>query len=81
VPARRASFGLADYEAIRPTPNAFVILPGHEKLEFERVVEDANDRFMLVEKVALVDEADLRRQPFLPQHRQVEHPTWTATSV
>lgn len=54
---------LVDYDAIRSTPNAFVILPGHEKLEFERVVEDANDRFMLIEKVVLVDEADLR-SPF-----------------
>ena len=71
---------LADYDAIRSTPNAFVIAPGHEKLEHERVVEDANDRFMLVEKVALIDDAELGS--LLPQHRRGEHPTWpTETAV
>ena len=70
---------LADYDAIRSTPNAFVIAPGHEQLEHERVVEDANDRFMLVEKVVLIDDAEIRS--LIPQHRQGE-PTWaTETGV
>ena len=71
---------LADYDAIRSTPNAFVIVPGHEQLERERVVEDANERFMLVEKVVLIDDAEIRS--LLPQHRRGEHPTWpTETGV
>lgn len=71
---------LADYDAIRSTPNAFVIAPGHEQLERERVVEDANERFMLVEKVVLIDDAEIRS--LLPQHRRGEHPTWpTETGV
>ena len=69
---------LADYDAIRSTPNAFVIAPGHEQLEHERVVEDANDRFMLVEKVALIDGAEILS--LLPQHRRGEHPTWTTAT-
>jgi hypothetical protein len=31
-----------------------VIVPGHEQLERERVVEDDNERFMLVKKVVLM---------------------------
>ena len=65
---------LADYDAIRLTPNAFVIAPGHEQLEHDRVVEDANERFMLVEKVVLIDDAEIRS--LLPQHRRGEHSTW-----
>lgn len=71
---------LADYDAIRSTPNAFVIAPGHERLERERVVEDDNERFMLVEKVVLIDDAEIRS--LLPQHRRGEHPAWpTETGV
>ena len=71
---------LADYDAIRSTPKVFVIAPGHEQLDHERVVEDANERFMLVEKVVLIDDAEIRS--LLPQHRQGEHPTWpTETGV
>ena len=71
---------LVDYDAIRSTPNAFVIAPGHEQLTHERVVEDANERFMLVEKVVLIDDAEIRS--LLPQHRQGEHPIWpTETGV
>lgn len=71
---------LADYDSIRSAPNAFVIAPGHEQLEHERVLEDANDRFMLVEKVALIDDAEIRS--LLPQQRRGEHPTWpTETGV
>ena len=31
-----------------------MIVPGHEQLERERVVEDDNERFMLVKKVVLM---------------------------
>jgi hypothetical protein len=46
------------YEAVRSTPNVFVIIPGHDRLEVERVIED-NNRFMLVEKTIPVDDVDL----------------------
>lgn len=49
---------LDEYEAVRSMPNVFVIEPGHERLEVERVIEE-NDRFMLVEKTVLVDDADV----------------------
>ena len=38
-----------EYEIIRSSPNRFVVLPGHELLEVDRVVE-ARERFILVEK-------------------------------
>ena len=50
---------LGEYEAVRSMPNVFVIEPGHERLEVERVIED-NDRFMLVEKTVPVDDPDVR---------------------
>ncbi|MGH3044651.1 MAG: hypothetical protein ACRDM2_07985 [Gaiellaceae bacterium] len=57
-----------------------MIAPGHEQLERERVVEDANDRFMLVEKVALIDDAEILS--LLPQDGRGEDPAWpTETAV
>jgi hypothetical protein len=47
----------AQYEAIRSKRKVFVIVPGHERLEVERVV-DEDDRFMLVEKTMLADEIE-----------------------
>jgi hypothetical protein len=47
-----------EYEAVRSMPNTFVIVPGHERLEVERVIDD-NDRFMLVEKTIPIDNVDL----------------------
>jgi hypothetical protein len=49
---------LDEYEAVRSLPNVFVIEPGHERLEVERVLEE-NDRYMLVEKTVPVDDADV----------------------
>jgi hypothetical protein len=49
---------LSEYEAVRSKPNVFVILPGHELLDVERVLEE-NDRYMLVEKTVLVDDPDV----------------------
>lgn len=47
------------YAAVRSMPNVFMIVPGHERLESERVIDD-DDRLMLVEKTTLVDDADLK---------------------
>jgi hypothetical protein len=57
-----------EYEAVRSLPNVFVIVPGHERLEVERVLED-NDRFMLVEKTVLIDDVDL--SGLISTHREL----------
>jgi hypothetical protein len=49
---------VSEYEAVRSMPNVFVIEPGHERLEVERVIEE-KDRLMLVEKTVPVDNADV----------------------
>jgi len=41
-----------EYERVRANGARFLILPGHELLELERVV-DGNRRFVVVEKVGL----------------------------
>ena len=40
---------LGEYEAIRTSPVHFLVKPGHDYPEFERVV-DENDRYAVVEK-------------------------------
>ena len=48
-----------EYKAIRSSPTLFVVVPGHEKLQVENVVE-TNDRYAVVEmtrKVELVTES------------------------
>lgn len=53
-----------EYEAVRSSPRLFVITPGHESLQVERVVK-TNERFALVEKmhaVELVIQSDPRAQ-------------------
>jgi hypothetical protein len=49
------SLAAGEYQGVRSSPKLFVIVPGHETLKVERVV-DANERFMLVEKIKLTDE-------------------------
>jgi hypothetical protein len=41
---------IAEYTAVRSSPLRFVVRPGHELPEFERVVEETN-RYRVVEKV------------------------------
>ena len=40
----------AEYEAVRADGTRFVVVPGHELPDFERVVQ-ANDRFLVVQKL------------------------------
>lgn len=47
---------LAEYERIRANSNRFLVAPGHELLETERVVWES-DRYFLVEKVLGADYA------------------------
>jgi hypothetical protein len=41
---------IGEYEAVRGRPTCFVVKPGHERREIERIIEE-NDRFSIVEKV------------------------------
>ena len=49
------SLAAEEYAGVRSSPTLFVIVPGHETFEVEQVV-DVNERFMLVEKIKLIDE-------------------------
>ena len=40
---------LEEYEHVRADPNRFVVLPGHEVLRVDEIVEQ-NDRYLLVRK-------------------------------
>ena len=44
-----------EYERARSRPTVFVLVPGHQRPEIERVIEE-NERFLLVEKLVAVDE-------------------------
>lgn len=47
---------LEEYEAVRVSPNRFVVIPGHEDEIGEATVE-ANERFVVVERGAFREEA------------------------
>jgi hypothetical protein len=44
------SLTLAEYERIRQDPKHFVVVPGHDVVDVERVVEQT-DRYAVVEKI------------------------------
>ena len=44
-----------EYERVRSRSTVFVVVPGHERPEIEKVVEE-NEGFTLVEKVVAVEE-------------------------
>ena len=46
----RLSLTLAEYEEVRESPTAFVILPGHERREVETVAKET-DRYLVIEKL------------------------------
>ncbi|HET8751288.1 MAG TPA: hypothetical protein VFM43_02035 [Gaiellaceae bacterium] len=63
----RVPASLAEYEEVRDEPTTFLVLPGHEHGDIERVVEDRG-RFRIVEKVQAavrrtVVRLDARRRP------------------
>jgi len=45
----RVSISLAAYEAVRAHPDRFLLLPGHQQLDVERLVEE-HDQYLVVEK-------------------------------
>jgi hypothetical protein len=46
----RVSASLAEYEEVRAEPTTFLLIPGHEHGDIERVVSDRG-RFRIVEKI------------------------------
>jgi hypothetical protein len=49
----RVSADLVEYEKVRADPTTFLVVPGHEQEDIERVVTDRG-RFRIVEKVQAV---------------------------
>ena len=59
----RVSASLAEYENVRSEPTTFLLVPGHEEEDIERVVSDRG-RFRIVEKVqAVVRRTVIRLDP------------------
>jgi len=59
----RVTASLAEYEAVRDDPTTFLLLPGHEQGDIERVVSDRG-RFRIVEKLqAAVRQTVIRLDP------------------
>jgi hypothetical protein len=50
------------YEAVRENPRRFLVLPGHEDLEVDRVVERHED-LLVVEKLPEVSEVAIDQDP------------------
>ena len=50
---------LSEYEAVRARPKTFFIVPGHEHLEVDRIV-DGNHRYTTVEKIVPLDDVATR---------------------
>jgi hypothetical protein len=46
----RVSASLAEYEQVRDEPTTFLVMPGHEQADIERVIADRG-RFRIVDKV------------------------------
>jgi hypothetical protein len=66
----RVDASLAEYEEVRQDPATFLLVPGHEQGDIERVVSDRG-RFRIVEKVQAavrrtVVRLDPRRGPSAP---------------
>jgi hypothetical protein len=58
----KLQMSLAEYERVRSTPTDFVVAPGHQVADIERVVS-ANDRFTVVRKEGRAAEIARRRDP------------------
>jgi hypothetical protein len=48
----RIELTFTEYEGVRSGSNQFVILPGHARIEGERVLEEVDGRFQIVRKEA-----------------------------
>jgi hypothetical protein len=50
------------YEAVRSDPRRFLVLPGHEELKVDRVVEE-HPAFLIVEKFGEASDVAIERDP------------------
>jgi hypothetical protein len=57
---------LFEYEAVRARKDSFFIVPGHERLEVEEVI-DRNERFAIVRKIVPIEGAATRELATTPE--------------
>lgn len=60
--AERLSVPSSEYEAVRAHPARFVLVPGHEDLRYERVVDDRGE-WLVVEKTGEAGDEAAREDP------------------
>jgi hypothetical protein len=60
--SERVPMTAAEYEAVRASATTFLVAPGHEQNDFERVV-DSNERFRVVEKEGDAARIAIRTEP------------------
>jgi hypothetical protein len=53
--ADKIELRLPEYESVRARPKSFFIVPGHQRLEVERVTDEL-ETYMIVEKIVPLDE-------------------------
>src|SRR5688572_19394904 len=56
---RRIELRLFEYEEVRARGNCFFIVPGHDRPDVERIVDETG-RYVVVEKIVPVDDAEIR---------------------
>jgi hypothetical protein len=59
--AHRLDASLDEYERVRADGATFMLAPGHEQRDIERVVDDSRSRFHVVEKVQTTVRETVRR--------------------
>ena len=57
---------LREYERVRSDPRHFMVLPGHERLDVEKVVE-RHPRYLIVEKIEHAAEHAIETDPRGPE--------------
>lgn len=58
---------LREYERVRANPRRFIVLPGHERLDVEKVVE-RNPGYFVVEKIEAAAEHAVETDPRGAEH-------------
>jgi hypothetical protein len=61
------SLTIGEYEGIRQHPARFAVLPGHVEPKVERVVDSADDRYEVVEKIERAAEVAAQLNPREPE--------------
>lgn len=60
--SERIPMTAAEYEAVRSRSTTFVVTPGHEQIDVERVVE-TTERFRIVQKEGAAAEVAIQTDP------------------